>query len=519
MAAPAFDLPTPGARFDAAKLRVLWAPFPGMQTRFVNAAEFEVFGGGAKGPGKSDVLHYGATRQINKARYKALITRETGPQLLELIDRSHRTFPQMASKPAWRGDLRRWLWPSGASLKFEAIATTQDVERIQGQEWSHVAQDEVANIPDERVIDLVQAEIRCPDPTVRTGWRGSGNPGKPGHAWVKRRFVVPCGIDGRRIIVRRIKLLNGRVAELTRRYIPGTVLDNPIYADDALYMAQLATMPEVLRRQLLYGDWNAGYGTALAELDEAVHICRPFAPPAFWTRWGSFDYGFAHNWVWIFFAANEDGTVYVQDTVRGRRHLPHQIAERVKSRGEWSHPNYLYTHTDSYSFQSKKELSQNTPTIAELLALDHDLLLSPGNTDRKAGLQNLRYYLAWRGINLDGSDGRPGVYFMDTPGNRWLVEQLQAMVTDEADMEDVLKVDSDPETGHGGDDGYDAFRVGMASRPPRAIGSFFNQSVSAFSPATLIKSFETLYRDAPNNPGFVPRGSETGHMGTLYQGV
>jgi hypothetical protein len=89
----------------------------------------------------------------------------------------------------------------------------------------------------------------------------------------------------------------------------------------------------------------------------------------------------------------------------------------------------------------------------------------------------------------------PALRFMDTPGNRWLFEQLQAMVVDEDDMEDVLKVDSNAETGEGGDDGYDALRVGMASRPPRAIGDFFKGEVSAFSQQALAYMVEHLYRD------------------------
>jgi hypothetical protein len=112
VAAPKLD---PPPRIDLSKVRVLWAPFRGMQTEFVNAAEFEVFGGGAKGPGKSDCLIAAATRQTNKERYKALLIRETGPQLLELMDRTHRMFPRLANGPAWRGDIRRWTWPSGAS--------------------------------------------------------------------------------------------------------------------------------------------------------------------------------------------------------------------------------------------------------------------------------------------------------------------------------------------------------------------------------------------------------------------
>lgn len=502
-------------RFDPAKVRVLWAPFWGMQTRVIAAPEFEVGIGGAKGPGKSDCGVMAGTRQIGKERYKALVTRETGPQLLELIDRSHRIFPKMAQRPAWNGETRRWTWPSGATMKFEAIGTVDDVDRITGQEWGYVFQDEVGNIPDERVVDLVQAEIRCPDPTVIRMWRGSANPGKSGHAWFKRRFVNPCGRDGHRIIIRKVTLPNGMVSRLTRRFIPGTVLDNPIYANDPLYMAQLATLPEVLRKQLLYGDWDAGFGAALQELDEAVHLVRRFKIPDFWTRFGSFDYGFAHLWVWCSYAVSEDGVVYVEDTVRGRRHLPHQIAERVKSRVPVHHPSYLYTVSDPYPFQSKKELKPDEPTIADRLAEDHDLVLNLRKADRKAGLQNLRYYLAWRGIGRDGADALPALRFFDTPGNRWLFDQLQAMVVDPDDPEDVLKVDANTETGEGGDDGYESLRNGMATRPPRAIGQWYDGEVTAFSQQTLAHMVEVLYRDQP-----LPqtRGA-SGDLATFLTGV
>lgn len=102
---------------------------------------------------------------------------------------------------------------------------------------------------------------------------------------------------------------------------------------------------------------------------------------------------------------------------------------------------------------------------------------------------------------------------MDTPGNRWLFEQLEAMVTDEDDMEDVLKVNSDPETGIGGDDGYDALRNAMSSRPARAIGTFYDGDVSAFSKQALTFMVETLYRDTP---GMMPRGAANGSTLSTY---
>jgi hypothetical protein len=65
-----------------------------------------------------------------------------------------------------------------------------------GQEWGYVGQDEVGNIPDERVVDLVQAEIRCPDPSVIRMWRGSANPGKPGHTGSSGGSSTPAARTG-----------------------------------------------------------------------------------------------------------------------------------------------------------------------------------------------------------------------------------------------------------------------------------------------------------------------------------
>lgn len=507
-----------GAPLEPEASRILWAPHPGFQTRAVNAAEFEVAIGGSKGPGKTDLLIIGATRQVDKPAYKAVISRETGPQLDEIKRRMHALYPRMPEHPAWNGDGHgRWNWPSGAVIKLESIGTPEDAAKIQGQEPSFVGQDEVANIKDERTIDLVQAEIRSPDPSIILMWRGTGNPGKAGHHWFKRRFVVPCGRDGKRIILRRVTMPNGLVGELTRRFIPGTVLDNPVYANDPMYLARLMTLPETLRKQLLFGDWDAGSGMALDELDESMHLVPAFDVPDHWTRFGAFDYGYAHWWVWCYFAVQEDGDVYLVDTVRGRRHKPHEIAQRVKARVPTDHPQYIYTIADSYSFQSRKERDDNTPTIADLLLQDHGLVLSPAtSTDRVKTLTNLRYYTAWRGIGKGGKNGKPALRFMDTPNNRWGFEQLQSMVLDEADYEDVLKVNADPETGVGGDDFYDSIRTGMGSRPPRAIGQFYQETVRAFSKTTLAHMVETLYKD---RPGLTPNTKDRGDLSTFLTGV
>jgi hypothetical protein len=175
-----------------------------------------------------------------------------------------------------------------------------------------------------------------------------------------------------------------------------------------------------------------------------------------------------------------------------------------------------YITADLAIKQKNRTHGDSTPTFEEEF-LDYGFIFTQGNTARKSGLNNLRHYTAWRGLRLDGGNADPALRFMDTPGNRRLVDQLGAMIVDEDDMEDVLKVDSDGETGEGGDDGYDMLRVAMASRPPRAIGEFFRQPVQAFSPQTLAYMVEQLYRDRPL-PEPSQRGARGGSLYTLFSG-
>lgn len=501
MTAPSFAFGE--EKFTPEGLLILWEPFPGMQTEALKAREFECFIGGAKGPGKTDVGLIGALRQVDRERWRAYIMRETGPQLSEIKDRSHRLYSRLPSHPAWNGDGHgRWTFPSGAKIIFEASGTPEEAERIQGKEPSHIFRDEAANVRDEKTIDIEQAEIRSPDPEIIPMWRGSGNPGRTGQAWVKRRFIDKCGIDGSKVFVRIYTAPNGKKVRIARRFIPGTVLDNPIYANDPRYMAVLLSLPEMLRRQLLYGDWNAGFGTALDELDENIHIVPRFVPPDNWPRFGCLDWGFAHNWVYGHYVVSEDDRIYKTDTVRGRRHQPNEIVDRIRSRIDLDHTSYEYTIADSAPFQSRRAMGEGTPTIAEQMGEFGLDLTSASNIDRKAGLNNLRYRLAYRGLgklmrNGQRSNGTPHLLFMDTPGNRWCVAQLMEMITDEDDMEDVLKVNADPETGQGGDDAYDETRVAVASRPSVAEGTWVQETVRAFSPQTLSFMVEHLYRDRP----------------------
>jgi hypothetical protein len=100
----------------------------------------------------------------------------------------------------------------------------------------------------------------------------------------------------------------------------------------------------------------------------------------------------------------------------------------------------------------------------------------------------MRQYVAWRGLGPNGADTTPRFRIMDTPGNRRVFDQIQAMVTDPDHLEDVLKVDAD-EYGDGGDDAYDCCRMGLAARPLRGREPP-EPLKSAWEPSVLVHEME-----------------------------
>lgn len=436
--------------------QTLWRPHPGPQTEFLASPEFEVLYGGAAGGGKSDALLFGGLRQVDSPAYRALLLRQSFPELRELMDRAAEFFPRLGG--SWSEQQKRWRFASGATFEFGYCASFMDVQRYQGQEFSYIAFDELGNVADPRVWTYLISRCRPKHPSLIPMMRASANPGGPGHGWLKRRFIDAT--DG------GSRVHTEPETGLTRAFIPARVTDNPtILTRNPAYVAQLRSLPEMLRRQLLEGDWSAGTGLALSELDRSVHLCDVFEPPAYWTRFGALDWGYTHPWVFTWYAADEDGNVVCCDTLHGRRHLPWEIAERIRDRAPVDRLRYVVAGHDCWA--QHRAYGENTPSIAEQL-VECGIHLSEGNIDRRQGLNNLRRYLAWRRQGPGGSDGIPRLRFMRTDGNLWLLDQLETMVCDPGDPEDVLKQDANPDTGEGGDDGYDCLRYGLASRPMRA---------------------------------------------------
>lgn len=438
---------------------ILWSPQP-KQAAFLGNPAFEVLGGGSAFGGKSSAILAGLLRQVHHPRYRGLIIRRTFPELRELMDRALLLYGPLGA--TWNESAKRWTFPSGATIEFGYCEAYRDVMRYQGQEFTVIAWDELTQCADERMWLYLMSRCRSGVAGLKQQMLATSNPGGPGHAWVKRRFVDVCPGDG--------TLYTDPVAGTTRAFVQFGLRDNAIGTDaDPTYERRLLALPETERRQLLDGDWSAGDGMALSELAKHQHIVPAWSDTD-WQRvkettaqWVGYDWGYAHPAVAVWCVKGRSGIIRVRDTLWMRRMRDDQMADRmVDWLPELRHgqiPVYAGGDVFSQPMARTGDITPRTATVFRERGLQVlRAPIQPGS--RKRHLAYLRKLLAWKGAGDRGKDAPPLLVFEDTPGNKRLYQQLESLVVDPDDMEDVLKVDATD--GEGGDDGYDALRYALA---------------------------------------------------------
>lgn len=434
---------------------VLWRPHDGPQMAFLASNAYECLYGGAAGGGKSDALLFGAVRQVEHPKYRALILRRTFPELRELMDRALAVFGQIGG--TWNEQAKRWKWPSGATVEFGYCETYRDVLQYQGQQFAYIGFDELGQIAEERVWTYLMSRCRASGAGLTLQMRASANPGGPGHYWVKRRFVDVCDPHGKLTYVETLP----DEPPLTRAYVRAVLADNPtLVENDPGYASRLRQLPDLEYRWLALGDWSAGGGLAFPELGEARRYLVKVAPiPDHWFIWGAFDWGYNHPFAFGLYGADEDGNVVKIDTVTGRQMQPPAIADRIQHclATHRVRDRLAYIHAGHDVWADVRARSENIPTLAEQFGA-LGLPMVKANISRIAGVQNLRRYFALR------DNAPPRFRLFDTPGNRKTLDCLASRVCDPDAIEDVLKQDADA-SGAGGDDLYDETRYGLAARP------------------------------------------------------
>lgn len=277
---------------------VVWAPQAGPQTALLQCPVFEVFYGGARGGGKTDGMigDWLQHSSLYGEHAIGIFVRRNRTQLSEVIARTKQLFLKLGAK--YNEQKSEWLMASGSRLRFVYLERDSDAENYQGHNYTRVYIEEVTNFPAAGPINKLRATLRS-GVGVPVGLRLTGNPGGPGHNWVKARYIDPDK-NGFKIVAEteEVELSDGTMVtvKLERVFIPSKIRDNPRLLDgQPTYLLQLKqTGSEALVRAWLNGDWDMIQGAYFDDFSPDRHVfSSSLILPPHWTRFRAFDWGSA----------------------------------------------------------------------------------------------------------------------------------------------------------------------------------------------------------------------------------
>ena len=274
--------------------KVIWEPQPGPQSALLKCPYFEVFFGGARGGGKSDGMlgDFASHAGLFGEDAIGLIIRRELTQLKELIERSRQIYGPLGAKFSIVDKM--WRFPNGARLTFAYLENDSDAESYQGHSYSRLYVEELGNFPRPDPIMKLMATVRSADPRVKVGFRATGNPGGPGHLWIKRRYIDPAVKGMKPLRSKFINPFTKQETEIERIFIPSRVSDNK-YTNNAGYIARLQMSGSpTLVKAWLEGNWDHIEGAFFSEWNADIHVIPQFIVPPHWTRFCSLDWGSAH---------------------------------------------------------------------------------------------------------------------------------------------------------------------------------------------------------------------------------
>lgn len=401
-----------------------------------------VFFGGAKGGGKSHGLRsIMLLRRFQYPNSNGAIFRKTFPEL----DANHirplfQQFPEL--RQYWNESKKLLTLPNGSTLQCCYCSNEKDIDLYQGREFHDLAIDEAGQWT-EAMFRKLQGSNRSSKPGIAAKTLLTGNPGGPGHKWLKRLFVE--------------RRFNDRERPSDYAFIQALVDDNPdLILNDPDYVARLESEPNPsLRKAYRLGSWDIFAGQYFSEISRETHLIKPFNIPRHWNRFGAYDYGFNHPACFGWFAVSEDGEVYQYRELARAGLRVDEFAAQVSIFPDTQSLSYISAGWDCWA---KKGTLQHgsTPTIAEEF-IKHNIILSRAKIDRIQGAAQLRAYLAI----IKGNQPRLKI-FETCPIT---FDCLTRMEHDPLHVEDVLKVDAINGDPMSGDDAYDMLRYAIMSRP------------------------------------------------------
>ena len=445
--------------------KVIFKPNKGPQTEFLSANEREVLYGGSAGGGKSYAMLADPVRYLNNPHFRGLLVRRTTEELRELISVSKQLYPQAIPNIKFMERDKTWVAPSGATLWLSYLDRDDDVTRYQGQAFSWIGFDELTQWPTSYPFDYMRSRLRTTKGSgLELYQRATTNPGGPGHSWVKKMFVdpAPSGQDFWATDIETGKTLtwpqgHTRSGEplFKRRFIPATLFDNPYLADDGMYEANLLSLPEYQRKQLLEGNWDVNEGAAFPEWNRTIHVVEPFNIPNNWAKFRACDYGYGSYTGVLWFAVSPSEQLVVYRELYVSKVLATDLADMVLE-AEAEDGTIRYGVLDSSLWHKRGDTG---PSLAEQMIIK-GCRWRP--SDRSRGSRIAGKNEIHRRLQIDEFTEEPRLVFFSNCLQT--ISQLPSIPLDKNNSEDVDT--------HSEDHLYDALRYGVMTRPRSSLFDF-----------------------------------------------
>jgi hypothetical protein len=293
--------------------------------------------------------------------------------------------------------------------------------------------------------------------------RATSNPGGPGHQWVKRHFIDPgtpndpfwaTDENGETICWPSGHSREGEPL-FRRKFIPATLFDNPYLSEDGMYEANLLSLPEHQRRQLLEGDWDINEGAAFPEFNRRVHVTEPYDIPSSWVRFRACDYGYSSYTGVLWFAVvpgSEQLVVYRELYVS--KILATDLADMILEIEEGE--KIRYGVLDSSLWHNRGDTG---PSLAEQM-ITKGCRWRPA--DRSRGSRVAGKNEIHRRLQIDDFTEEPRLVIFNNC--KHIISQLPSIPLDKKNPEDVDT--------HSEDHLYDALRYGVQTRPRSNVFDF-----------------------------------------------
>lgn len=243
--------------------------------------------------------------------------------------------------------------------------------------------------------------------------------------------------------------------------------DNPALSPEAIAELRLE-YPEgsPIAAQELDAELGVGAGRFYPELGgidfSKPHymVCKPSdLPPLldWYEFWGGYDWGFAHPAAFGQYVRIQN-TVYKLDTLYMHRYQDAEQAATIQSHADKRCLQTVYAGSDAFAKRMAHQAMAQT--VADIFN-GYSIRLQQANVDKLARAKALRRMFVPPSMGpKPGSEVR--LVFVDTPGNRQCLQELQALVPDHLNVNVPAKRDAN-ERGQHGDDGADETSFALAT--------------------------------------------------------